>query len=461
MTETRVKASGSTAAATQKSRLNRRTGWRYDPRVRNFGACMAGAVVLAMMTGTEGNKQNLWFGIKRSILDTRIIFFLIVGVAVWAALWFKSTHADRIRKVVQPLGAVKSRGDQLVRLPSVKYSGMLLFLAFAIVLPLLVSNYWNTVLVNRVAIFMLLALGLNVVVGMAGLLDLGYIAFYAIGAYTTAYFTGVLPIKPPDWLHLNPFVIIPIAVLLTCLSGVVLGAPVLRLRGDYLAIVTLGFGEIIRIVAENSEKYTYGARGVTNIPHPSINLFGFEYKWGIGPRPYYYLVLVLIIAVFFFFRRLEHSRVGRAWVAIREDEVAAASNGIPVVKFKILAFAIGASTSGLAGVIYASKVQSFSPPAFLLLNSILILVLVVFGGMGSQVGVVVGAALLMWLPEALKDYVPAADRYMYFGALLIVMMIFRPQGVIPEKRRARELGLAEAGIGHADAMSEAPGGAIR
>jgi branched-chain amino acid transport system permease protein len=460
MTETRVKASGSRATAS-KPQLNRRTGWRYDPRVRNFGACMAGAVVLAMMTGTEGNKQNLWFGIKRSILDSRIVYFLLIGVAVWALLWFKSAHAVRIRKVTQPIGVAKARGGELVRLPVVKYPSVVVFLVFAIVLPLVVSNYWNTVLVNRVAIFMLLALGLNVVVGMAGLLDLGYIAFYAIGAYTTAYFTGVLPIKPPDWLHLNPFAIIPIAVVLCCLSGVILGAPVLRLRGDYLAIVTLGFGEIIRIVAENSEKYTYGSRGVTNIPHPSINLFGIHYKWGIGPRPYYYLVLALIVIVFFLFRRLEHSRVGRAWVAIREDEVAAASNGIPVVKFKILAFAIGASTSGLAGVIYASKVQSFSPPAFLLLNSILILVLVVFGGMGSQVGVVVGAALLMWLPEALKDYVPAADRYMYFGALLIVMMIFRPQGVIPEKRRARELGLAEAGIGHADAMSEPPGGAVR
>jgi branched-chain amino acid transport system permease protein len=420
---------------------------------------MIGAVVAALMTGTTGRKDDMWYAIKGSLLDARLVVFLLLGALVWALIWFKSAHGETVRKVTQPVKAVTGRGGQLMRRPTIKFPAMGLVAVFAILLPLYLSPFWNTVLVNRVAIFMLLAIGLNVVVGMAGLLDLGYIAFYAIGAYTTAYFTGVLPIKPP--MELNPFAIIPVAIVLCCIAGVVLGAPVLRLRGDYLAIVTLGFGEIIRIVAENSEKYTYGAKGVTNIPHPSIDLFGIHYKWSISAKPYYYLVLALIVIVLFLFRRLEHSRVGRAWVAIREDEVAAASNGIPVVKFKILAFAIGASTSGLAGVIYASKVQSFSPPAFLLLNSILILVLVVFGGMGSQVGVVVGAALLMVLPEALKDYVPAADRYMYFGALLIVMMIFRPAGVIPERRRARELGLAESGIGHADAMSETPGGVVR
>jgi len=176
--------------------------------------------------------------------------------------------------------------------------------------------------------------------------------------------------------------------------------------------------------------------------------------------PYWYLLLGIIVIVFVLFRQLENSRVGRAWTAIREDEVAAAATGIPTLKYKLMAFAIGASTSGLAGVIFASQVGSFAPDNFRLINSLLVLVYVIFGGMGSLPGAVAGASILIWLPEALRDHVDPQDRFVYFGALLVVMMIFRPQGVFPSRRRAREIGLAEAGSGGADAMA-APGGVLQ
>jgi branched-chain amino acid transport system permease protein len=302
-------------------------------------------------------------------------------------------------------------------------------------------------------IFVLLALGLNVVVGFAGLLDLGYIAFFAIGAYSTAYWTDKLPVHPP--ITLNPFFVMPIAVLSAIIAGVILGAPTLRLRGDYLAIVTLGFGEIVRITAVNSDKLTNGPQGAFGIPHFSA----FGYHWTLDSLPYYYLLVVVVSAIVFLFRRLDNSRVGRAWAAIREDEVAAAATGIPTLRFKLLAFAIGASTSGFAGVIYASKVGFINPDNFPLLLSILVLTMVIFGGMGNIYGVVLGAAVLGWLPNVLRDYVPAQDRFVYFGALLIVMMVFRPQGLLPSRRRAREIELSEHGIGGADSLG-APGGGV-
>jgi branched-chain amino acid transport system permease protein len=255
---------------------------------------------------------------------------------------------------------------------------------------------------------------------------------------------------------LNPFLVMPIAVLTAIVAGVVLGAPTLRLRGDYLAIVTLGFGEIVRITAVNSDKITNGPQGAFGIPHFSA----FGYHWKLGSLPYYYLLVGVVAIIVFLFRRLDDSRVGRAWAAIREDEVAAAASGIPTLRFKLLAFAIGASTSGFAGVIYASKVGFVNPDNFPLLLSILVLTMVIFGGMGNIYGVVLGAAVLGWLPNLLRDYVPPTDRFIYFGALLVAMMIFRPQGLIPSKRRAREIALSEHGIGGADSLGAPPGGAV-
>ncbi len=298
---------------------------------------------------------------------------------------------------------------------------------------------WQNVIVTQIGVFILLTVGLNVVVGWAGLLDLGYIAFYGIGSYTTAYIVGSLPLKPPSWLHLSPLWAIPFAIGACLIAGVLLGAPTLRLRGDYLAIVTLGFGEIIQILAINNPFNLTGGPTGPNVPHPVLDLGPLKVVWGLDNLPYWYLLLILIGVMVILFYRLEGSRLGRAWAAIREDEVAAQATGINTTQAKLLAFAIGASTSGLAGVFFATQVGFFDPSAFTLQNSILIVAYVVFGGMGSLPGAIAGAAVLTWLPQFLKDQVPLADRQLWIGALVMAMMIFRPAGLIPAKRRAAEL----------------------
>jgi ABC-type branched-subunit amino acid transport system permease subunit len=318
----------------------------------------------------------------------------------------------------------------------------LIFVVVAVALfyPPMATSFWQQVLVTEIGIYVLLAVGLNVVVGWAGLLDLGYIAFYAIGSYVTAYLTGSLPIKPPDWLHLSPLWAVPFAIAACLVAGIVLGAPTLRLRGDYLAIVTLGFGEIIRILAVNSEDVTNGPRGVSSaVPHPTLDLGVIRLEWGLNNLQYWYLLLFFVIVVVLLFRRLEHSRIGRSWAAVREDEIAAAATGINTTRMKLLAFAIGASTSGLAGVLFATQVGFFNPDNFILANSILVVAYVVFGGMGSLPGVITGAAFLVWLQEFLRDQVPPPDRQMWVGAILLLMMIFRPGGLIPAARRRAEL----------------------
>jgi branched-chain amino acid transport system permease protein len=284
-----------------------------------------------------------------------------------------------------------------------------------------------------------------------------------VGAYTAAYFTGSLPVHPP--FVLNPFVAIPFAILAAIISGVILGGPTLRLRGDYLAIVTLGFGEIIQLVANNLNGVTGGSQGITagatnpqTVPAYSIHIAGVHYSWPEpellpgNHMPWYYLIVAMTVIVVVLFHFLENSRVGRAWVAIREDEVAAEATGINPLKYKVMAFAIGASTSGLAGAFFASKNSFFAPGDFPFQASVLILVFVIFGGMGSLPGAIVGAALLQYLPQLLRSHIQQPDLYAYYGAILIVMMIFRPQGIIPSRRRAHELGLAEAGVGSADAL---------
>jgi len=316
---------------------------------------------------------------------------------------------------------------------------LLVVITAALFYPPTATDFWQTVLVTEIGIYVLLAVGLNVVVGWAGLLDLGFIAFYAIGSYTTAYFTGRLPVQPPEWLQLSPLAAIPFAIAVCLVAGVTLGAPTLRLRGDYLAIVTLGFGEIIRVIANNANGFTNGPRGAFKIPPPEIHVGPIHLTWGSSALGFWYLLLVLVVIVVLLFRRLENSRLGRAWAAVREDEVAAQATGINTTRVKLLAFAIGASTSGVAGVFFASQVGSFTPENFVLNNSILVVAYVVFGGMGSLPGAMAGAAVLTWLPEFLKDQVPAEDRQMWIGAVIILMMIFRPAGLIPARRRKAEL----------------------
>jgi ABC-type branched-subunit amino acid transport system permease subunit len=318
---------------------------------------------------------------------------------------------------------------------------LFVIIAAALFYPPTATGFWQKVLVSEIGIYVLLAIGLNVVVGWAGLLDLGFIAFYAIGSYTTAFLTGALPgLQPPDWLHFSPLLAIPFAILICLLAGVALGAPTLRLRGDYLAIVTLGFGEIIRIIAVNNPgNITNGPKGAFGIPHPVVHVGPVKITWGQAQLQYWYLLLFLIVAVVILFHRLENSRLGRAWAAVREDEIAAQATGINTTRVKLLAFAIGASTSGVAGVFFASQIGYINPDNFVLNNSILVVAYVVFGGMGSLPGAMAGAAVLTWLPEFLKDQVPSEDRYMWIGAILLVMMIFRPEGLIPAKRRKAEL----------------------
>jgi branched-chain amino acid transport system permease protein len=299
---------------------------------------------------------------------------------------------------------------------------------------------------DQAGIYVLLALGLNVVVGYAGLLDLGYVAFYAIGAYSYA-----LLASPQLGLHIPFWLILPAAPFLAALFGVLLGAPTLRLRGDYLAIVTLGFGEVIRILLNNLDDITNGPRGVINIDPATLDVTHLPAKSVetaklllypplpdflhalpltlSSPVQYYYLILVLCVGAVFVSYRLEGSRIGRAWAAIREDEDAAQTMGINKTSTKLLAFAMGASTAGFSGVIFSGLQGFVSPESFILLESITILAMIVLGGMGSIPGVVLGAIILVVVPEVLREY--AQYRLTIFGLGLTMMMLVRPEGLWP------------------------------
>ena len=289
---------------------------------------------------------------------------------------------------------------------------------------------------STMALFCLIAVGLNVVVGQAGLLDLGYVGFFAVGAYTTAIVTSEHASLP--WL-----IALPISVAVTMLAGLVLGTPTLRLRGDYLAIVTLGFGEIIRITATNSDWMgaAAGIRGVGRPPRsqwkiPGTDVAPFDYGV-LDLKPYYWLTLSLLILVIIAVRNLERSRVGRAWVAIREDEDAAELMGVPTFRFKLLAFAIGAGVGGMAGALFAARQGFINPQSFVLLFSILYLAAVVLGGAGNLPGVLLGGSLVAYLPERFRGF--DEWRFFIFGIALVVMMIFRPEGLLPNRRRAAEV----------------------
>ena len=310
---------------------------------------------------------------------------------------------------------------------------------------------WPTELFFPIGIYILLALGLNIVVGLAGLLDLGYVAFWAIGAYTMA--------ELATRYHVDFWVILPIGILMAALSGVILGAPTLRLRGDYLAIVTLGFGEIVRKVAENTS-WLGQTRGVNNIPHPpskdgvvigGVDVFHYSI---VDARPFYYLCLGLIVIAIVFVKRLEKSRIGRAWTAIREDEDAAEVMGVPTYQFKLLAFAMGASIGGAAGVMWASKVSFISPDAFPFLTSATILAAVVLGGSGNIPGVILGAFLVAWLPDRFRQLQNYRD--LAFGAALVIMMAFRPEGLLPSRQRKAEMTEGSGGMGSMGAEIAGP-----
>lgn len=286
-----------------------------------------------------------------------------------------------------------------------------------------ISSY-QAVLVYPVGMFVLMALGLNIVVGKSGLLDLGYVAFFAIGAYTAA----ILGTKT----HLNTWEILPIGMGLAMLSGVLLGLPTLRLRGDYLAIVTLGFGEIVRIVAVNNRS-TGGPNGVPGIPNPPSILgmrFSLDHLQG-----FFWIILVMILLVIWMVRRLSIRRPGRAWEAIRQDEDVAMLMGVPTLRYKIWSFSIGAAIGGGAGVIFASKSMYVAPDMFQFNVSVLILSCVVFGGMGNMWGVILGGTILAYLPERIRFISNA--RQLVFGVALVIIMNVRPDGLLPRKKREK------------------------
>ncbi len=343
--------------------------------------------------------------------------------------------------------------------PRAAWIGIALIATALVLLPFAlaqVGTFWVRI-TNSAILFALLALGLNIVVGFAGLLDLGYIAFYAVGAYTYA-----LLASPHFNLHLPFWIILPLGAAVACFFGVLLGAPTLKLRGDYLAIVTLGFGEIVRIFLNNLSQpvnITNGPQGVYLIDPFRIGDFSFAQEETIGgltftgPIKYYYLLLVILLAIIVVNLRLQDSRIGRAWEAIREDEIAARAMGINTRNMKLLAFAMGASFGGVSGGIF-SAIQGFiSPESFVLVESVMVLSMVVLGGMGNIWGVILGAVLLSFVPEVLRYTVepvqialfgrmliePEVIRMLLFGLALVLMMLFRPAGILPSALRKREL----------------------
>jgi branched-chain amino acid transport system permease protein len=349
--------------------------------------------------------------------------------------------------------------------PALAKAGVVLVAIALACLPFALASNFGTAWVritNLAILYVLLSLGLNIVVGFAGLLDLGYIAFYAVGAYVYA----LLASAHFD-LHLPFWVILPIGALVACVFGVLLGTPTLKLRGDYLAIVTLGFGEIIRIFLNNLSRpvnITNGAMGITGIDSFKFGTFNFARTDAVaglaftGPIKYYYLLLVVLLVVIVVNLRLQDSRIGRAWEAIREDEVAARAMGINTRNMKLLAFAMGASFGGIAGGMF-SAIQGFiSPESFVLVESVNVLAMVVLGGMGNIFGVILGALLLSFVPEVLRYTVgpaqmalfgrtlidPEVIRMLLFGLTLVVMMLFRPAGILPSAVRKRELETAAA-----------------
>ena len=354
-----------------------------------------------------------------------------------------------------------------------------LYTLLAIVLvaaPLIFEGFgmlFMTRIMALVGLYVVLALGLNIVVGFAGLLDLGYIAFYAIGAYS-GVIVGALALKVmPIWLQpYTYFLMIPVAAGFAALTGLALGTPVLRLRGDYLAIVTLGFGEIVRIIINNNAfGITNGAAGLPrageSIPKPAglmwlenhtfftlpnLGANGFNFQFSANLYWYYIIVLLCLVAIFVV-NRLDDSRLGRSWAAMREDEVAAASVGVSIMQSKLWAFALGALWGGIAGLTFANFQQFVSPESFTFMESVFVVCTVVIGGMGSIPGAIVGAILIQGTPELIRGFaasgilnlsgeqVTAISNYrnLVFGLVMVLMMVWRPQGILPSKRRAAEL----------------------
>ncbi|MBN1842582.1 MAG: branched-chain amino acid ABC transporter permease [Deltaproteobacteria bacterium] len=360
---------------------------------------------------------------------------LIVGVGVfvlsfvWRYLIRKKeagtqkTEAGEIHRV--PLA------QQISKKPRIYIPAFILIAGFAIAFPFAFSMYQTNIMITAL-IYVMIGLGLNIVVGLAGLLDLGYVAFYAVGAYTYALLN--------HHFGLGFWTVLPVGAAVGFLFGILLGFPVLRLRGDYLAIVTLGFGEIIRLILENWNEFSFGPSGIANIPRPGF--FGIQLSLQNATMYMYFLMIGLALFTIFVVNRLQNSRIGRAWIALREDEIACQAMGIDKTKTKLTAFALGATWAGMGGVIFAAKTTFINPASFTIWESIIILCVVVLGGMGSIIGVILGALILILLPEYLRAF--SEYRMCLFGAMLVIMMVFRPGGIISNVRRTYEFKGLEA-----------------
>ncbi len=370
-----------------------------------------------------------------SVAGASIVFVLVGGVTYWRG-------GENVKPLISP---AKPRQQRAVR-----WTAMGIGMLFVLLLPAILGMYFSEIFDN-VGIYILMGLGLNIVVGFAGLLDLGYVAFFAIGAYTLGVFTTT---EAVGLLHLTFWEALPLAMIVAVFAGVVLGLPVLRLRGDYLAIVTLGFGEIIRLVVLSDwlKPILGGSEGIQRIPPPTIGNFALDTQGKL-----YYLILVAIVIGGFVALRLKDSHLGRSWMAMREDEDVAEAMGINKVITKLMAFGMGALFSGVGGALFATKIGSVYPQSFSFIVSINILSLIIIGGMGSIPGVFVGSLALVGLPLLLSQF--ADFRYFIYGAALVFMMLARPEGLVPEQRRKLELHEHIAEVPHVEpaAVLKTPG----
>ncbi|MGC8873782.1 MAG: branched-chain amino acid ABC transporter permease [Chloroflexia bacterium] len=379
-----------------------------------------------MFTGW-GALGNLFLWMFEPAGGLSLVAALTVLIVAGGLNLFFSYYAAGTRQQLRAWIASQSPQGRLgIRAGSIAFLGLVL-----LSVPFVVGRYPSEVL-NTVGLFALMGLGLNIVVGFAGLLDLGYVAFFAIGAYTMGVLTSpeISPLAHP----LTFWEALPFSLLAALLSGVILGIPVLNTRGDYLAIVTLGFGEIVRLLflSDWLRPYVGGAQGIQLIAPAKIGDLLLT-----QPRELYYLILVSCLIVVFVSSRLKNSRLGRAWMAVREDEDVAQAMGIELVSTKLLAFATGATFAGLSGAIFATKLGSIYPHSFQLLYSIYVLCLLIVGGMGNVPGVLVGSLLLIGLPELLREF--SEYRMLVYGVALVFMMLTRPEGFLPDRRVRREV----------------------
>ncbi|MDC4223598.1 MAG: hypothetical protein MPW15_05040 [Candidatus Manganitrophus sp.] len=372
---------------------------------------------MSISTVTNSILIGLWMGLLALPFmgwqdAGKIAAALTIGGVLWRALttWGRSGPADTAMTLFRRRARALGHAFVWVNRP-VLFAGLG---ALFLILPLFLNNYYIDIL-SLAGLYALLAAGLNITVGSAGLLDLGYAGFYGIGAYVYGLLSTGIGLS--FWLGL------PLGGLIAASFGVILGMITLRLRGDYLAIVTLGFVQIIYLVFNNWDSVTNGPNGILNIGRPELP--GFPLR---QPIHFYYLILALLLLTVVAIYRLSRSQIGRAWIAIREDELAASAMGINTTQMKILAFALGAGIAGVAGVFFAAKYTFISPESFTFLESVRVLSMVVLGGMGSLPGAILGAFLLTVLPEILREL--ANYRMLIFGAALVVMMIFRPQGLL-------------------------------